>query len=73
MFSDAEGKVNENMPEARVTMEFVDLDGKTKLINRTRYATKEALKSVLDMGVLQGVTQTWDQLVRFLEEFQKDP
>lgn len=69
-FSDADGNVNKNMPEARVTLDFVDLGGKTKLINRTQYATEETLKSVLDMGVIQGVSQTWDQLADFLAELQ---
>lgn len=69
-FSDAEGNVNENMPEARITLDFVEQDGKTKLISRTQYATEEAVKSVLDMGVIQGITQTWDQLADFLAEFQ---
>lgn len=70
MFSDAEGNINKNMPEARVTLDFINLDGKTKLISRTQYATQEVLQSVLDMGVLQGATQTWDQLAHFLEKFQ---
>ncbi|QKI82487.1 SRPBCC domain-containing protein [Kroppenstedtia eburnea] len=69
-FSDAEGNINENMPEARITLDFVEQDGKTKLISRTQYATEEAVKSVLDMGVIQGITQTWDQLADFLAEFQ---
>ncbi|NGQ97289.1 hypothetical protein G3578_19300 [Brevibacillus sp. SYP-B805] len=58
------------MPEARVTLEFVEHDGKTKLISRTQYAMEEALKSVLDMGVIQGITETWDQLADFLAELQ---
>jgi uncharacterized protein YndB with AHSA1/START domain len=40
-FSDAEGNVIEDMPVALVTLEFVEYDGKTKLINRTQYATVE--------------------------------
>jgi uncharacterized protein YndB with AHSA1/START domain len=70
VFSDAEGNVNENMPEARVTLDFVEHDGKTKLISRTQYATEEALKSVLDMGVIQGITETWNQLADFLAKLQ---
>lgn len=29
-FSDAEGNVNESMPAPLITMEFIDLGGKTK-------------------------------------------
>jgi len=70
MFSDAEGNVDKNMPEARITLEFIEHDGKTKLISRTQYATEEALKSVLDMGVIQGITETWNQLADYLTELQ---
>lgn len=70
VFSDAEGNVNENMPEARVTWEFVVHEGKTKLISRTQYVTEDAVKSVLDMGMIQGITQTWNQLAGYLAELQ---
>jgi len=70
-FSDAEGHVNENMPEARITMDFIALDGRTKLVSRTLYASEDALKSVLAMGMVQGITSTWNQLADFLAELQK--
>lgn len=61
-FSDAEGNVNAEMPSTEVTLEFVDEAGKTKLVNRGEYASAEALKTVMDMGMLQGITETWDRL-----------
>ncbi|GAB0167697.1 SRPBCC domain-containing protein [Lysinibacillus sp. CTST325] len=61
-FSDAEGNSNDSMPSTEITLEFVDLSGKTKLINRAEYVSAEALKTVLDMGMLQGITETWDRL-----------
>jgi uncharacterized protein YndB with AHSA1/START domain len=67
-FSDAEGNNNESMPSTKVTMEFVDLGGKTKLISRGEYASKEALQSVMDMGMMEGITQTWDRLEDRLKE-----
>jgi uncharacterized protein YndB with AHSA1/START domain len=69
-FSDAEGNTNEEMPSTEITMEFIDLGGKTKLINRAEYSTKEALKTVMDMGMLQGITETWDNLEAFLEKIK---
>jgi len=71
-FSDADGNVNKDMPEARVSLDFVDLGDRTKLINRTLYATEEALQSVLDMGVIQGVSQTWNHLDGYLAELQSE-
>lgn len=62
-FSDAEGNTNDNLPATVATLEFIDLgNGKTKLVNRAEYVSAEALKTVMDMGMLQGVTETWDRL-----------
>ncbi|MBD3917303.1 SRPBCC domain-containing protein [Paenibacillus sp. PR3] len=66
-FSDAEGNVNEQLPSTQVTLEFVDLGGSTKLINRGVYASAEALQTVLDMGMLQGITETWNRLSERLD------
>ncbi|OYD06162.1 SRPBCC domain-containing protein [Paludifilum halophilum] len=69
-FSDAEGNIVEEMPSTKMTITFIEQDGKTKLISRSQFASAEELQSVLDMGVLQGVTQTWDKLANLLEELQ---
>lgn len=61
-FSDAEGNTNDAMPSTEVTLAFIDVGGKTKLVNRGEYASAEALKTVMDMGMLQGITETWDRL-----------
>ncbi|GIP00686.1 activator of HSP90 ATPase [Paenibacillus lautus] len=65
-FSDAEGAIAEGMPAPISTMTFVEQDGKTKLINRAVYDSPEALKTVLDMGMEEGITQTWDRLEEYL-------
>jgi len=70
-FSDAEGNVNEELPATEISMEFVDLGGKTKLISRSEYATPDALKMVLDMGALEGIGQTWDRLEERLAAVRK--
>ncbi|RAP75854.1 SRPBCC domain-containing protein [Paenibacillus montanisoli] len=67
-FSDAEGNVDENLPATEVTLEFVDQGGKTKLVNRAEYVSAEALKTVIDMGMLQGISETWDRLEEHLNE-----
>ncbi|WP_433774244.1 SRPBCC family protein [Bacillus wiedmannii] len=69
-FSDAEGNVNDSMPSTEMTLEFIDLGGKTKLINRAEYVNEEALKTVMDMGMLQGITETWDRLNERLESLK---
>ncbi|MGG1556092.1 SRPBCC domain-containing protein [Paenibacillus ferrarius] len=66
-FSDAEGNVNDAMPSTEVTLEFIDLgNGTTKLVNRGLYASAESLKTVIDMGMMQGITETWDRLAERL-------
>ena len=67
-FSDAEGNENPEMPATEVTMEFIDLGGKTKLVTSSEYVSAEALKSVTDMGMLEGITETWDRLEARLNE-----
>ncbi|WP_010276650.1 SRPBCC domain-containing protein [Paenibacillus senegalensis] len=66
-FSDAEGSINTDMPAATVTMIFLEQGGKTKLINRSEYPTIEALQQVIDMGVEEGTSLTFDCLDEYLE------
>lgn len=70
-FSDAEGNASDEMPSTQVTMEFMDLGGRTKLVSRSEYVSPEALRTVLDMGVLQGITETWDRLEERLDEVKE--
>ena len=71
-FSDAEGNSNEEMPSTVATMEFIDLGGKTKLVSRSEYVSAEALKSVMDMGMLDGITETYDRLEEYLTRTSKE-
>lgn len=69
-FSDAEGKEAEGTPSTLITVIFADDEGRTKLVNRAQFESAEALKTVLDMGMLQGVTETWDRLAEHLQSLQ---
>ncbi|MFF2015224.1 MULTISPECIES: SRPBCC domain-containing protein [Paenibacillus] len=69
-FCDAEGNINESLPSTLITLDFIDLGGKTKLINRAEYTSAEALKTVMDMGMLQGITETWNRLEERLESLK---
>ncbi|SFL07179.1 Uncharacterized conserved protein YndB, AHSA1/START domain [Paenibacillus sp. 1_12] len=70
-FSDSEGNIAETMPVTICTLTFIEVEGGTKVINTAEYATAEGLKQVLDMGMLQGITDTWNRLVEHLESIQK--
>lgn len=69
-FSDAEGNITEGMPGSHVTNIFEDYDDQTRLISRGEYATAEDLQKVMDMGMLQGVTETWDRLSELLDSLK---
>jgi uncharacterized protein YndB with AHSA1/START domain len=69
-FSDADGNEAEGMPSSQITMTFLEHEGKTKLVSRAQYASPEALKTVLDMGMEQGITETWDRLAEHLQSIQ---
>ncbi|WP_170220150.1 SRPBCC domain-containing protein [Paenibacillus anaericanus] len=71
-FSDAEGNVAEDMPQTLVTLTFIETDNGTRVINRGEYATAEALKQVMDMGMMQGITDTWNRLVEHLKSIQEN-
>ena len=68
VFSDAEGNTVEGLPQTVVTMEFIDRGGKTELISWAEYPDAEALQTVLDMGMVQGLYETWDRLAAYLTQ-----
>ena len=65
-FVDAAGNVLEGMPEMLITVEFAEHDGKTKLTNRAQFASAADLKATLDMGMVEGLTETWGRLEAYL-------
>jgi uncharacterized protein YndB with AHSA1/START domain len=69
-FSDSEGNEAEGMPSTQITMTFVEHEGMTKLVSRAQYASVEALKTVLEMGMEQGISETWDRLAEHLQSIQ---
>jgi len=70
-FSDAEANINESMPPTLATLTFEQVEGGTKVTSRAAYTSEEGLKMVMDMGMLQGVTETWDRLAEHLEAQQR--
>lgn len=69
-FSDAEGGTNPDLPVTEVETDFIDEGGKTKIVSRSSYVTPEALRTVMDMGMLQGITETWDRMEERLNELK---
>jgi uncharacterized protein YndB with AHSA1/START domain len=65
-FSDKDGNAASGMPATEVTLEFVEQDGKTTVISTAEYASDADLKKVVEMGVEQGASETWDRLAEYL-------
>lgn len=67
-FSDAEGQIDEEMPQTRSTVELADAEGGTRLTLRAEYPTSADLRQVLDMGMVAGITETFDRLDEHLDD-----
>ncbi|GMQ30671.1 hypothetical protein Aconfl_33140 [Algoriphagus confluentis] len=67
-FSDKEGNVNKDFPVAKFTNTF-EWDGTdTKVVITTAYASEEALKQILEMGMEQGLSMAFENLDEVLSE-----
>ena len=66
-FSDADGNTNDEMPSTNATITLVEEGTNTRLVMRAEYVDAASLQAVLDMGMLEGIRQTWDRLDVLLE------
>lgn len=69
-FTDGEGNVNEDLPQIRETFLFTEENGKTLVTNYAEYATEEDLNTVVEMGMLEGIAQTFDRLDEHLARLE---
>lgn len=65
-FCDNEGVVDENMPKMRISVRFIETEEGTRVVSTTTFEKPEDLKTVIDMGMQEGLTQTWDRLEEML-------
>lgn len=66
MFCDENGTTTPGMPVSHTKLTFKDDGGATILTSKTEYETPEALAQVIEMGMEEGLSQTWDRLDQFL-------
>lgn len=69
-FADEEGNKNMEMPAAHSVVRFSENNGVTTLVSTTEYGTEEELNKVLEMGMVDGVTETWAKLEALLAKKQ---
>lgn len=55
-FSDENGTVNESMPALTVTNEFIEEDGKTKIVSTSIANSAEQIEELIKMGMVEGFT-----------------
>lgn len=62
VFCDANGRTTPGMPVSHTILTFAEAGGVTTVTSKTEYETPEALAQVLEMGMEEGLSQTWDRL-----------
>ncbi len=66
VFSDANRAINTDLPETETMLRFYAEGGKTRVVSSTVFASEAALKQVIDMGMEQGLKETWDRLEAYV-------
>lgn len=61
-FTDENGTATPDMPSMNIKVTFHEEDGVTRLTSITEFPSAEALKQTVEMGMKDGLTQTWDRL-----------
>lgn len=67
-FSDEDGTLNQEMPALKITNEFVEADGKTKLISRSVADSADQIEQLIQMGMVEGFTSQLLKLDALLAE-----
>ena len=67
-FADTAGNVQTEMPEMIVTLTFTEHTGKTRLTNHVEFASVADKEATLDMGMVEGATETFDRLEAYLAQ-----
>ena len=70
-FSDEAGNITPGMPVMTIAVDFLAEGERTRVVSNTKFASKEELESLLQMGMLEGASQTWDRLDEYLARIQK--
>lgn len=61
-FSDEEGTLNKEMPALKITNEFIEEDGKTKIISTSFADSSEQIEELINMGMIEGFTSQLSKL-----------
>ncbi len=65
-FSDKDGNINANMPAFDTVVLFEGTGGGTRVTVTSNVASREEVDKLVEMGMIQGFTETWDRLEEHL-------
>jgi uncharacterized protein YndB with AHSA1/START domain len=65
-FSDEQGVLNEEMPALKVTNEFFEEDGKTKIVSTSFADSSEQIEQLINMGMIEGFSSQLNKLDQLL-------
>lgn len=66
-FSDEEGGFNKQMPEMLVSVSFMELNGKTRQVQRSQFDSNSLRDELMEMGVVEGMNSSLDRLETHLD------
>lgn len=69
-FADEHANPIEGIPEHLTTLTFTEEEGKTRVRAHVQFASAEALKVAVGLGMLEGMSMTWEYLVEYVRELQ---
>lgn len=61
-FCSADGTTNKEMPAQKFSVEFIEEDGKTRMINKSISESVEDLEKLVEMGMVEGFSSQLDKL-----------
>jgi uncharacterized protein YndB with AHSA1/START domain len=67
-FSDAQGGVNPDLPSMTIRIDFIETPAGTTVVSTSQASSAEDVKRLLEMGMAQGIAETWDRLDEFLQK-----
>lgn len=66
-FSNAEGTTNPDMPAFSIAVDFIEDGTGTRIVSVSHVGSEADVKQLLEMGMAQGVAETWDRLAEMLQ------
>ncbi len=69
-FADEHANPTEGIPEHLTTLTFTEEEGKTRVMAHVQFASGEALKVAVGLGILEGMSITWEELGEYVQELQ---